>query len=74
MQRAARETDGVLVIEDHHRNGGLREAVAAQVGRLGRVFHLGVTGAPHSATPEELLERHRLSSRAIEREASALAA
>lgn len=74
LQRAARETDGVLVIEDHHRNGGLGEAVASQVGRLGRVFRLGVSGAPHSARPEELLERHRLSSSAIEREALALAA
>ncbi|MTW21076.1 transketolase [Allochromatium palmeri] len=74
LQRAARETSGLLVIEDHHRAGGLGEAVAAQVGRLGRVFHLGVSGEPHSATPEALRERHRLSSQAIEQQALALAA
>ncbi len=74
LQRAARETEGLLVIEDHNRRGGLGEAVAAQVGRLGRVFHLGVTGEPHSGTPQELMERHRLSSSAIEREALAIAA
>jgi transaldolase len=74
LQRAARETVTLLVIEDHNRDGGLGEAVAAQVGRLARVFRLGVSGEPHSATPEQLLERHRLSSTAIEREALAVAA
>jgi transketolase len=62
------------VVEDHNRDGGLGEAVAAQVGRLGRVFRLGVSGEPHSAPPRELLERHRLSSRAIEREVLTLIA
>ncbi|AGA90328.1 transaldolase [Thioflavicoccus mobilis 8321] len=74
LQRAARETEGLLVIEDHNRHGGLGEAVAAQVGRLGRVFHLGVAGEPRSGTPEELLERHRLSATEIAREALAVAA
>jgi transketolase len=74
LQRAARETGALLVVEDHNRSGGLGEAVAGQIGRLGRVFRLGVVGEPHSATPEELLERHRLSSTAIEREALAVAA
>jgi transketolase len=74
LQQAARETGTLLVVEDHNRDGGLGEAVAAQVGRLGRVFRLGVSGEPHSATPRQLLERHRLSSTAIEREALAVAA
>jgi transketolase len=74
LQRAARETGALLVIEDHNRDGGLGDAVAAQVGRLGRVFHLGVSGEPRSAAPHELLDRHRLSSTAIEREAMAIAA
>jgi transketolase len=74
LQRAARETGALLVVEDHNRSGGLGEAVAGQIGRLGRVFRLGVVGEPHSATPEELMERHRLSSTAIEREALAVAA
>jgi transketolase len=74
LDRAARETGALLVIEDHNRNGGLGDAVAAQVGRLGRVFRIGVSGEPYSATPQQLLERHRLSSDAIEREALAVAA
>jgi len=74
LQRAAEETGSLLVIEDHNRNGGLGDAVASQVGRLGRVFNLGVSGEPHSGTPEELLQRHRLSSTEIAREALAVAA
>lgn len=74
LQRAASETAGLLVVEDHNRNAGLGDAVSAQVGRVGRVFNLGVSGEPHSGTPEELMERHRLSSDAIEREALAFAA
>jgi transketolase len=74
LQRAATETGTLLVIEDHNRHGGLGEAVAAQVGRLGRVFRLGVAGEPHSGTPEQLMDRHRISSAAIANEALAVAA
>jgi hypothetical protein len=48
--------------------------VAAQVGRLGAVFRLGVTGDPRSGAPQELMERHRISGTQIEREALAVAA
>ncbi|MCF8017632.1 MAG: transketolase [Chromatiaceae bacterium] len=74
LQRAAEETGTLLVIEDHHRDGGLGDAVAAQVGRLGRVFQLGVSGEPRSGAPDELMERHRISGQQIEREALAVAA
>ncbi|MCG6941507.1 MAG: transketolase [Thiohalocapsa sp.] len=74
LKEAIEITGTLLVVEDHNRDGGLGDAVAAQVGRLGRVFHVGVAGEPHSATPEELLERHRLSGEQIEREALAVAA
>jgi len=73
LQDAIATTGTLLVVEDHNRDGGLGDAVAAQVGRLGRVFHVGVAGEPHSGAPEELLERHRLSAEQIEREALALA-
>jgi transketolase len=66
LGRAARETGTLLVVEDHVRAGGLGEAVAAQVGRLGRVFRLGVAREPGSAAPDEQLARHRLSAEAIE--------
>jgi transketolase len=74
LKQAARETSALLVIEDHHLNGGLGDAVAARLGRIGRVFRLGVTGEPQSGRPEELMERHRISSEAIEHEAMAVAA
>ncbi len=74
LQRAAEETGTLLVIEDHNRDGGLGDAVAAQVGRLGRVFQLGVSGEPRSGSPEELMERHRISGQHIEREALAIVA
>jgi transketolase len=74
LQDAIAITGTMLVVEDHNRDGGLGDAVAAQVGRLGRVFHVGVVGEPHSASPDELLERHRLSGEQIEREALAVAA
>jgi transketolase len=74
LQRAAQETEGLIVIEDHSLYGGLGDAVSAEVGRLGRVFRMGVTGEPRSGSPEELMDRHRISSGAIEQEALAVAA
>ncbi|NBC46697.1 MAG: transketolase, partial [Gammaproteobacteria bacterium] len=74
LKRAAEETGNLLVIEDHSRDGGLGDAVASQVGRLGRVFQLGVAGEPRSGTPEALMDRHRISEQEIEREALAVAA
>jgi transketolase len=74
LQRAAQETEGLIVIEDHSLYGGLGDAVSAEVGRLGRVFRMGVTGEPRSGRPEELMERHRISGQAIAQEALAVAA
>jgi transketolase len=74
LERAARETGTLLVVEDHHRYGGLGDAVSGQVGRLGRVFRMGITGEPHSGTPEELFERHHISAASVVREAAAVAA
>lgn len=74
LDKAARETGNLLVIEDHHLYGGLGDAVSAQVGRLARVFRMGVTGEPHSGTPGELFELHRLSSDSVVQEALSLAA
>jgi transketolase len=74
LQGAARETEALIVVEDHSLYGGLGDAVSAEIGRIGRVFRLGVTGEPRSGSPAELMERHRISSRAIEQEALAVAA
>jgi transketolase len=74
LDKAARETGNLLVIEDHHLYGGLGDAVSAQVGRRARVFRMSVTGEPHSGTPGELFELHRLSSDSVVQEALSLAA
>lgn len=74
LQRAMRETGILLVVEDHSIAGGLSEAVSHQVGRLGRVFGLGVAIEPRSGPPEAQQERHRISTRAVEQEVKALAA
>lgn len=74
LEKAARETGTLLVIEDHHLYGGLGDAVSSQIGRLARVFRMGVTGEPHSGKPEELLEHHHLSANSVVLEAMGVAA
>jgi transketolase len=74
LEQAARETGTLLVVEDHHLYGGLGDAVSSQIGRLGRVFRMGVTGEPHSGRPEELFEHHHLSPDSVVMEALGLAA
>ncbi len=74
MTRAARETKGVIVVEDHWREGGLGEAVAASIGPLAPFYHLAVDKAPRSGSGEELLERHGISRHAIAKTVLSLAA
>jgi len=66
LKRAARETRGLIVAEDHFKEGGLGDAVAAEVSGLAPVVKLGVEEPSRSGAPEELLERHGLSAGAIE--------
>jgi len=65
LHQAARETEAMLVVEDHWPAGGLGEAVAQALGGATPLHHLAVTGSPHSGTMEELLERHGISRQAI---------
>lgn len=65
LQEAARETHNLLVVEDHRMAGGLGDAISAEIGRLGRVYRMGITRMPHSGSSVELLERYHLSSRQI---------
>lgn len=67
LARAARETDALVVIEDHWLDGGIGDAVGSVVGQLAPVHRLAVTGEPRSGKPEELLERHGISRSAIVR-------
>jgi transketolase len=65
LRRAARETGRVVVVEDHALAGGLGEAVAAAIGAIAPVCHLGIGTLPHSGTMAELLERGGISRNAI---------
>ncbi|MGW8762689.1 transketolase [Streptomyces sp. NPDC055815] len=80
LRRAALETGAVLVVEDHHPEGGLGEAVlsalAADAGRPAfphlSFGHLAVTELPGSGTTEELLDACGISRTHIARAARAL--
>lgn len=65
LQKAARETRGIVTAEDHSVCGGIGEAVAAVVAGLTRVAILGVREMPRSGKPAELLEMHGLTAPAI---------
>jgi transketolase len=74
LSAAARETGGIVVVEDHACAGGLGEAVAAAVGPITPVLRLGIGQLPHSGTGEQLLDRYGISRRAIEENVLKLAA
>jgi transketolase len=65
LMQAARETERIVVIEDHWIDGGLGDAVAAALSGTALVQRLGVMEEPHSGTMEELLEHHHISAHAI---------
>jgi transketolase len=62
---AARETGGIVVVEDHYQEGGLGDAVLNAVGNQTRVLKLAVTEIPRSGPPEKLLDVYGISSRHI---------
>lgn len=65
LMQAARETERVMVIEDHWIDGGLGDAVAAALSGTAPVQRLAVSEEPRSGTMEELLEYHHISAHAI---------
>jgi transketolase len=65
LRKAARETRGIVTVEDHSVAGGIGEAVAAVVGTAAPVAILGVREVPRSGKPAELMEAHGLSAAAI---------
>lgn len=56
LRQAARDTHGIITVEDHYRAGGLGEAVGAVVTGLVPVHILAVDKEPRSGKPEELLQ------------------
>jgi transketolase len=66
LLESARNTRATIVVEDHWAEGGLGEAVAAEIGGAAPVYRLAVKTPPRSGNEAELLERHRISRSAIE--------
>uniref|UniRef100_A0A8C3FPV1 transketolase n=1 Tax=Chrysemys picta bellii TaxID=8478 RepID=A0A8C3FPV1_CHRPI len=65
---SARATGGrIITVEDHYREGGIGEAVAAAVsGEPGMVLQsLAVSGVPRSGKPAELLDLFGISAKSI---------
>lgn len=68
LREAAREcSGGLLVVEDHHPEGGLADAVAEAFEGIGAptMRRLGVRSMPGSATPEEQLSLAGIDANAI---------
>ncbi|GAA3387498.1 transketolase [Streptomyces roseoviridis] len=78
LARAARETGALVVVEDHHPEGGIGEAVlsalAADGGPRPAFAHLAVTQLPGSGTTPELLDACGISRTHIARAARSLVA
>ncbi|MFF3756144.1 transketolase [Streptomyces sp. NPDC002185] len=75
LVRAARETGALVVVEDHHPEGGIGEAVLSALapgGHRPAFAHLAVTGLPGSGTTEELLDEAGISRAHIARAAREL--
>ncbi|MFI0986292.1 transketolase [Streptomyces exfoliatus] len=80
LARAARDTGALVVVEDHHQEGGIGEAVlsalATDAGTRASArpafAHLAVTGLPGSGTSGELLDAAGISRSHIVRVARAL--
>jgi transketolase len=73
LRQAAKETRGIVTVEDHSPRGGLGEAVAAAVGGATRLEMLAVREIPRSGKPAELLAAHGIDADAIVRAVLSLA-
>jgi transketolase len=64
---SAKETKGMVVVEDHYPEGGLGEAVKSALNESTAIpfVHLAVRKAPHSGKPEELLAYEEIDAAAI---------
>jgi transketolase len=66
LLNAADATGGrVVVVEDHHAEGGLGDAVLNAVGNQAKVVKLAVREIPRSGPPEALLDKYGINSRHI---------
>ena len=67
LGQAAQITKGnIVVVEDHHPEGGIGDAVRTALDGLPiRLKHLAVRGIPHSAQPQEELSIHHIDAASI---------
>ncbi len=67
LLRASAETKAIITVEDHYPEGGLGEAVAAElVGKMNiPMVRLAVTKLPKSGSPKELLRFEEIDAEAI---------
>lgn len=66
LRRAIRQTGQLIVVEDHHPEGGIAEAVRSALGPdAGKVTSLAVRVTPHSADMSEQLAHANISTQAI---------
>ena len=66
LQKAARETGGVITVEDHYPEGGLGDAVLGALAGLPCKFRkLAVTHLPRSGKAAELMDHFGINARAI---------
>ena len=75
LVRAVQDTGVLVVVEDHHPEGGIGEAVLSALGAAGlspAFTHLAVTGLPGSGTTDELLDAAGISPTHIAEAARAL--
>lgn len=74
VSTAARDTGGLIVVEDHAVDGGLGDAVTVAVGAIAPVYRLGISQLPRSGPGPALLDRFGISRSAIEQRVLQLAA
>lgn len=76
LRQAITETRGMVVVEDHWIDGGLGDAIAAELaadGHAAPIHRLAVRGQPRSGDPRTLLGRMGISSADIVREVVGMA-
>lgn len=66
LQKASRETKGLIVLEDHYPEGGLGEAVRSSLNHQKcPVISVAVSDIPHSASTMELADDFSISKKGI---------
>lgn len=66
LEKAAEETDLIITVEDHYKEGGIFEAVSSSlVNSKAKIYGLFVSKMPRSGSPSELLHFEEIDKDAI---------